>query len=186
MEENSAKPINKKRKGKRIILGALVMILYITYKIGSPYIVTPSEIKELNKNINLPFNFGEEVSEEELKENGWRFEGDEYNEICYMNEYDDVLLLNGFPDLSREDKLVTFITEDEKIKVFGIGINDNVKDAREILKKFRYKEKSYRDSYRFTKGKVEIWITFHLIEQSVEGVQVKLLSTDWFHKGYYK
>jgi len=160
--------------------------LYITYKIGSPYIVIPSEIKELNKNINLPFNFGEEVSEEELKENGWSYKRTEYYITSYMNEYDDVLLLNGFPDLADSDKFATYTIRSEQIRVFDIGINDNIEDARKILKKFGYNEDFHGDAYCYTKGKVKIWVDFSTVEKTIGAIQIQLLSTDWFHNGNYK
>lgn len=92
---------------KRIILVVLVMILYIIYKITSPYIATPSEIKELNKNIDLPYNFAEEVSEEDfilLEKQGWVRSYIVYTGIAYTNDKDDLIIFSGYPDLSNRYK----------------------------------------------------------------------------------
>ncbi len=156
---------------KRIILVVLVIILYIIYKITLPYIATPSEIKDLNKNIDLPYNFAEEVSEEDfilLEKQGWVRSYIVYTGIAYTNDKDDLIIFSGYPDLSNRYKFTLFRTKVEGFSVFDISAGGNIDKVKINLKKKGYREKHIYGDYVFTKGKVVITLIPDIENEIIE------------------
>ncbi|ROR25329.1 hypothetical protein EDD66_11191 [Mobilisporobacter senegalensis] len=169
--------------------------MYISYKIISPFYIIPSEIKELNENINIPFKFATPLEEYDFEEGEWeRIE--DYCKIFYSGSKGDYLRFNGYPDLSSTYKFTGIITDNPEVSFFGIHIGDEMAIAKDILKKYGYK--CYNDdmSYEYYKGGIEFNVgvkrifygtdTEEYVDETVENISIQIDSTDWLRKGYYK
>ncbi|BCJ94387.1 hypothetical protein acsn021_19560 [Anaerocolumna cellulosilytica] len=181
------------KKSKKIILFSLLLvftILVITvYKVGSMFYFIPKEVNELNENMHLfelPFTFGEEVSEEELDKVlnlDWSktlF----YSDITYYNESVGNFVIRGFPDLSSSGKFAQYDTGEQNLTIFGIQVGSDINVAEDKLISMGY-IKEYSDDYIFVKGKVMIYFSINE-NQIINQMSVFIQSSDWFHIGYYK
>jgi hypothetical protein len=133
----------------------------------------------------LPFTFGEEVSEEEMDKvlnTGWS-KAIIYTDITYYNESVGNFVIRGFPDLSSSGKLVQYATSEKNIIIFGIQIGNDINVAEDKLISRGYtKEHGY--GYFFIKGKVRIY--FRINEnQIIDQIGVFIESSDRFHIGNY-
>jgi hypothetical protein len=177
--------VKKKKKIRtKIICGIIVLlIISIIYNEVLPFFISPREIQELNKNINLPFKFGEPLEK-------YNFAGKEWNEsegpygIYYTNINGDYYGFEGFPDLSQPYKLTYCETSNKKYRLFGIQIGDSIEIADDQLKKYGYKYNKSYEEYR--KGRIKILIAEEETTNQVNGIVIILDSTDWLRKGYYK
>lgn len=188
---------NISKKTKIITIVILVSILMlIVIKIAAPFFILPSEIRELNKHINLPYKFGTSIEEFDIKTNEWK-QYNRYNRITYYNDEDN-FGFSGFPDLSCAYKFTKYATSKPGFSVFGIHIGDEVSEADKILKDYGYKLEE--DDYRFAlykRGRVDITIGIKKVEpeikteyslpnEIVDVISIMLHHTDWLLNGYYK
>nr|WP_308742950.1 hypothetical protein [uncultured Anaerocolumna sp.] len=179
--------VRKIRTRTKVILG---VILFLFFKIVSPYFITPREIKELNNNMNFPYKFISPL--EEFDEDGWEKESREYG-VQYVDLQGNYITFDGYPDLANSHKLTCLSTDNSEFVLFGIHIGDNMTIVDRIMKENGYKrEKTYGDHYMYYKGKIYISLSTNRIEREVGVVEtlrafvISIRSSDWFHKGYYK
>ncbi|WP_313130835.1 hypothetical protein [Anaerocolumna sp.] len=187
--------MNKIKKGKirtrtKVIIG---VILFLLFKIVSPYLITPREIKELNKNINFPYKLISPL--EEFDDDGWKIEAIEYG-VMYVDLQGDYIIFEGFPDLSNSYKLTYLSTDNPEFSLFGIRVGDNMTLVDSIMKEKGYKRDKSQRSYSYYKGKIDIsfgvdrmdmWLGEEKrVEETLTGFVISIRSSDWFHKGYYK
>lgn len=111
------------------------ILMLIVIKIAAPFFILPSEIRELNKHINLPYKFGTPIEEFDLK--NYECEKNRYNEISYYNDKDN-FGFSGFPDLSCTYKLTHYGTSKLEFFIFGFQIGDEIREVDKILKKYDY------------------------------------------------
>ena len=206
MEDNFDEDFNEvKRKEKNknrlrklgSIIGILLLILFagiIIYEFIWPHFVTPYAIKDLNENIELPYEFGVAASEYDIDEK-WI---DRRDEIGFFFESDegDVFGFSGFPDNSCSFKFTYYYTDNSKTSLFGFKVGDSLEKADEQLRKHKYKRTRSESSWStYEKGRIEIYVFFkssdNTTSEYIKNVEVikywiEISSTDKQHKGYYK
>ncbi|WP_313130832.1 hypothetical protein [Anaerocolumna sp.] len=159
----------------------------LLFKIVSPYLITPREIRELNNNSNLPYKFISPI--EEFDEEGWEKELG-YNEVKYVDSREDYIMFNGYPDLSNSYKLTYLSIDDPEFSLFGICVGNNMTFVDSIMKKNGYRRKT--DDYEYYKGKIHISLATDRIKkgdkvmETLRAFIISIRSSDWFRKGYYK
>jgi len=172
----------KKRKIRtrtKVIIG---VILFLFFKIVSPYFITPREIKELNNNMNFPYKFISPL--EEFDEDGWEKESREYG-VQYVDLQGNYITFDGYPDLANSHKLTCLSTDNPEFVLFGIHIGDNITIVERIMKENGYK-KADKDDYEYFKGKVSISLGVNGVNKTLTGFVISIRTSDWFRKGYYK
>ncbi|GAA4294581.1 hypothetical protein GCM10023142_31810 [Anaerocolumna aminovalerica] len=132
----------KKRKIRtrtKVIIG---VILFLFFKIVSPYLMTPREIKELNNNMNFPYKFISPL--EEFDEDGWEKVSRVYG-VKYVDLQGNYIIFDGYPDLANSHKLTYLSTHNPEFVLFGIRIGDNMTIVDRILKENGYKRKKHME-----------------------------------------
>jgi len=180
----------KKRKIRtrtKVILG---VILFLFFKIVSPYLITPREIKELNNNMNFPYKFISPL--EEFDEDGWEKVTREYG-VKYVDLQGNYIIFDGYPDLANSHKLTYLRTHNPEFVLFGIRIGDNMTIVDRIMKENGYRrKKTDEEDYEYYKGKIYIFLATNRIEredgvvETLRAFGISIRSSDWFRKGYYK
>ena len=180
----------KKRKIRtrtKVIIG---VILFLFFKIVSPYLMTPREIKELNNNMNFPYKFISPL--EEFDEDGWEKVSRVYG-VKYVDLQGNYIIFDGYPDLANSHKLTYLSTHNPEFVLFGIRIGDNMTIVDRIMKENGYKrKKTYGDHYMYCKGKICISLGVNItdrvvgVNKTLRGFVISIRTTDWFRKGYYK
>jgi hypothetical protein len=185
-----------KKKTKIILVILFLILIKIIYDIISPFYITPSEIKELNKNIDLPYEFGKPLKD--YKFNNELTVDDAEMSLSFETEEGDYIWFSKYPDYSCSYKFTTFNTSNSQISFFGITVGDSMEKANNVLDKNGYKlEDIDFDTAEYTNGRVEISIDIKLLDNSnckneyikngiVRCYSINIYSTDWFHKGNYK
>jgi hypothetical protein len=172
-----------------LLLLVFTILVVTVYKVGSMFYFIPNEVNELNENMHLselPFTFGEELSEDELDmllSSDWSttlF----YSDVVYYNESVGDFIIRGFPDLSSSGKFAQYETSEKNLTVFGIQVGSDINVAEDKLISMGY-TKEYSDDYSFVKGKVTIYFSINE-NQIIEQMSVFIESSDWFYNGYYK
>nr|WP_294492316.1 hypothetical protein [uncultured Anaerosporobacter sp.] len=198
--EVKRKEKNKNRLRKLgSIIGITLLILFagiIIYEFIWPHFVTPFAIKDLNENIELPYEFGVAASEYDIDEK-WIDRRDEIR-FFFNSDEGDVFGFSGFPDYSCSFKFTYYYTDNSKTSLFGFKVGDSLEKADEQLRKHKYK-RTRIDSYYsiYERGRIEIYIYFKLSDNSyttgeyikneeVIKYWIEISSTDKQHKGYYK
>lgn len=184
-KDNSTMRKKRKKIKKTIFVTIIILVIYYNF---APFFFLPSEIKELNNNINIPVKFGEKLNPEDFKDN-WEV-ADGQNAIYYNNDLGDCFKFQGFPDLSSKFKLAYLTTNNPNIMLFGFKIGDSISSIESVLINNGYKVE-YRSSYTadYRKGRVHIWISINNVESGteiIEALNINLHSTDWLRIGNYK
>jgi hypothetical protein len=177
----------KSSKAEKIVWGIMLLIVvgFIYYEV-SPFFILPNEVRELNQNLDLPFDFGVPLEQCDFTGGGWKKE-QVYNGVLYEKTDSEYFIFRGFPDLSTSYKLINYWTDNSKTLVFGFRVGDSMKKVKRLLKKHGYKQISQEDCPSgYHKGRVTIILDEDPVQKKVEGISVELSYTDWFHKGYYK
>ena len=187
---------NLKSRKRRIKFGIFLTLLIITVvKIMLPFFILPNEIRELNKNSNLPYKLGASLEEYNL-ENEELECYESYNKINYYND-NDFLVFSGFPDLSCPNKLIYYATSRPEIDIFGVKIGNTMEETDRTFKKNHYKVEDKDHRYAiYKKGRIKITVSIKQVQYStdivevlceyVDAIAIDLHYTDWLHKGYYK
>ena len=181
------------------IIGIILLILFagtIIYEFIWPHFVTPYAIKDLNENIELPYDFGVAASEYDIDEK-WIEDVDEF--CFYVNtSIGDVFTFTRYPDYADSVKFAGYYTSNRNIALFGFKVGDSFEKADKYLKEHGYRcydsDASY---YEYERGRINIslYVTSSVTEmvelenisrKKVAKYWVDLISTDKQHKGYYK
>jgi hypothetical protein len=176
--KNSQK--KKKNKKVKIVWGIVILLLLsIIYNEILPFFILPREIQELNKNINLPFKFAEPAEHYDFTDSKWK-KSDDLLGFSYMKDNNECFSFQGYPDLSSTYKFTTCWTNKSEMTVFGFHVGDSIDKAEQNLKKNGYK---WDSSGFYINGRVKISLEDN---GKITHIYIALVSTDWFHKGYYK
>lgn len=181
------------------IIGIILLILFagtIIYEFIWPHFVTPYAIKDLNENIELPYEFGVATSEYDIEEK-WIEEVDEFG--FYVNtSIGDVFTFTRYPDYADSVKFAGYYTSNRDIALFGFKVGDSYEKADKYLKEHGYRcYDSSSGYYEYERGRINIRLYVTSIENEMVDVEnneikrvveywVDLISTDKQHKGYYK
>ena len=188
---------NLKSRKRRIKFGIFLTLLIITVvKIMLPFFILPNEIRELNKNSNLPYKLATPLEEYCFEIGEWECYKQYNNIISFYND-NNYLTFNGFPDMACSYKLTYYATSRPEINIFGVKVGNTLEETDRILKKNHYKLEYKEYSYAtYKKGRIKIDIgikqvqystdTEELLYEYVDSISIYLHYTDWLHKGYYK
>jgi hypothetical protein len=174
--------LNNKKKIFNIVIvsSILVLVLFIILKIILFFTVLPKEIRELNRNIELPYKFASPMSEYNLDTDKIIHGGG-----CYAlyDSSGNLYIFGGYPDVSSEYKFAEFRTTITDIKLYGFSVGDDLDKAKKELKNHGYKEKiKYGGLYiYYVKGRVKIEIGG---SETVNSLQVSLISSNWLMKQF--
>jgi hypothetical protein len=185
-ETEKGKDKKKRSKAEKIVWGimSLIVVGFIYYEVSS-FFILPSEVRELNRNIDLPFDFAVPLSQCDFTGGGWKKE-QIYNGVLYKKTDSEYFEFRGFPDVSSTYKLIAYWTDNSKTLVFGFRVGDSMGKVKKILKKHGYKQNNQFDYPGYHKGRVKIGIEEDTICKTVKEIDITLYTTDWLHKGYYK
>ncbi|MBS5931765.1 MAG: hypothetical protein KIC94_02725 [Clostridiales bacterium] len=198
--EVKSKEKNKNRLRKLgSIIGILLLILFagtIIYEFIWPHFVTPYALKDLNENIELPYEFGVAASEYDIKKE-WIEDEDELS--FYINtSTGDVCTFTRYPDYADSLKFTGYYTSNRDIALFGFKVGDSFEKVDKCLKKHGYRcYDSGSGYYEYERGRINIRLYVTSIENEMVDVEnneikraveywVDLISTDKQYKGNYK
>lgn len=186
---NKMKKIKERkiRTRTKVIIG---VILFLLFKIVSPYLITPGEIKELNNNSNFSYKFISPL--EEFDEKGWK-KNIRFNAVKYTDLQGDYIIFEGYPDLSNSHKLICLRTDNPEFFLFGIRVGDNITIVDSIMKENGYRRKKTDDNvYEYYKGKINISFKLDKMDvgdgvmKTLKAFRISIRTSDWFFKGNYK
>ena len=198
--EVKRKEKNKNRLRKLgSIIGITLMILFagiIIYEFIWPHFVTPFAIKDLNENIELPYEFGVAASEYDIDEG----KSDRSDDVSYYIESGDreTYGFSGYPDYACTYRFTYFDSSNPKTTLFGFKVGDSMEKADKQLRKHKYTRGIIDESgCIYYRGKIEIYIDIFLIDNSynvkdyikngeVISYSIEIRSTDKQRKGNYK
>ena len=204
MEDNFDEDFNEVKNKNRLrklgsIIGILLLILFagtIIYEFIWPHFVTPYALKDLNENIELPYEFGVAASEYDIKKE-WIEDEDELS--FYINtSTGDVCTFTRYPDYADSVKFTGYYTSNRDIALFGFKVGDSFEKVDKYLKKHGYRcYDSGAGYYEYERGRINIRLYVTSIENEMVDVEnneikrvveywVDLISTDKQHKGNYK
>lgn len=191
---------NKNRIGKiGVIIGLILVVWFgrtIIYEFIWPHFVTPYAIEDLNKNIELPYEFGTAADEYDIDEK-WIDRRDEIS-FYFGDDNGDEFGFSGYPDYASTFKFTYYYTSNYKTSLFGFKVGDSMEKADKQLRKNKYKREKIDENWGiYTRGRIEIYIYIRLNDNScntreyikngeVIEYSIEIGSTDKQHKGYYK
>ena len=210
MEDNFDEDFNEiKRKDKiknRLrklgsIIGILLLILFagtIIYEFIWPHFVTPYAVKDLNNNIELPYEFGAEADEYDVEQE-WIGDEDEEDMVFYIDKSNgDAFQFARYPDYADSVKFTSFYTCNKEVELYGFKVGDSSEKADKQLKEHGYKCIDISGGYyNYERGRINISFNVSIVteennegnsftEERVVEYWVELASTDKQHKGNYK
>ncbi len=158
-----------------VVIGTIVFTFFMIIKIVLFFTVIPKEIKELNRNIDLPYQFATPLSDYDLASVKLIRGG---GCVYFIDELGDSYEFSGYPDVSNKDRFIGYRTTNPAKNVFGISVGDNIHEAKHILRDYGYKGKIEYESDRiyYVKGKVIIYIDG---DETVESIQIDIKNTNW-------
>ncbi|SHM22633.1 hypothetical protein SAMN02746066_01252 [Anaerosporobacter mobilis DSM 15930] len=210
MEENlnqniakaKRKDESRNRKGKLELIAVLIVLALLggamIYEFIWAHVIEPYAIKDLNNNIELPYEFGAEADKYDVEQE-WIGDEDEEDMVFYIDKSNgDAFQFARYPDYADSVKFTSFYTCNKEVELYGFKVGDSSEKADKQLKEHGYKCIDISGGYyNYERGRINISFNVSIVteennegnsftEERVVEYWVELASTDKQRKGNYK